>query len=62
MALVPNILPLMLLVGFLALSMGIIDTDLLGLPDIALGIAVDDTIHFLNRYHIEFAKTRDRRT
>jgi len=62
MALAPNLLPLMLLVGFLSLTMGVIDSDILGLPDIALGIAVDDTIHFMHRYHIEFARTRDRKT
>ena len=56
----PNMLPVALILGFLALSLNIVDIDMLGLPTVALGLAVDDTIHFLHRYRIELAKLDDR--
>jgi predicted RND superfamily exporter protein len=49
----PNLVPLAILVGILAVQSKRIDSDLLGLPMIALGIAVDDTIHFLHRYRLQ---------
>jgi predicted RND superfamily exporter protein len=57
----PNMLPAALILAFLALTLSIVDIDMLGLPTVALGLAVDDTIHFLHRYQIEFAKSNDRR-
>lgn len=58
----PNILPAALLLGVLGISLSTIDTDMLGIPTVALGIAVDDTIHFLHRYKLQKAKTGDRLT
>lgn len=52
-AMAPNILPLALLGGILALTSKTIDTDILGVAIISFGLAVDDTIHFLHRYDIE---------
>jgi len=52
-AMLPNILPLALLGGILAVTSETIDTDILGVAIISLGLAVDDTIHFLHRYDIE---------
>ena len=52
-AMPPNILPLTLLGGILALTSETIDTDILGVAIISFGLAVDDTIHFLHRYDIE---------
>ena len=56
----PNVLPAILLLGVLGISLSTIDTDMLGIPTVALGIAVDDTIHFLHRYKLQKAKTGDR--
>ncbi len=56
----PNMLPAALILGFLAFTQSVVDVDMLGLPTVALGLAVDDTIHFLHRYQIEFAKSNDR--
>jgi predicted RND superfamily exporter protein len=55
----PNMLPAALIIGFLACTLDIVDVDMLGLPTVALGLAVDDTIHFLHRYQIEWAKSND---
>ena len=62
MAQIPNLVPVLLMIGVVAFSLERIDTDLLGLPMIGLGIAVDDTIHFLNRFHLagETAQDRDK--
>ena len=62
LAQVPNILPAVLLLGVLGISLSTIDTDMLGIPTVALGIAVDDTIHFLHRYKLQKAKYGDRLT
>lgn len=50
LAQIPNLIPVLLMVSLVALCLDRLDSDLLGLPMIALGIAVDDTIHFLHRY------------
>ena len=53
-------LPAVLILAFLAITLNIVDVDMLGLPTVALGIAVDDTIHFLHRYKLQLAKSSDR--
>ena len=58
-AMAPNILPLTLLGGILALTSETIDTDILGVAIISFGLAVDDTIHFLHRYDIERRRSAD---
>lgn len=58
-SMIPNIAPSLLTVGLMAwLGVNLDYTKLLVAP-IAIGIAVDDTIHLLTRYHNEFAKRRN---
>jgi uncharacterized protein len=52
-SMLPNILPVIAGIGVLGLLDMQIDIDALFMVAIALGIAVDDTIHFLTRYKIE---------
>jgi len=47
---IPNIIPVLCMMGLVAGTQPHIDTDMLGLPMIALGLVVDDTVHFLHRY------------
>ncbi len=49
----PNLTPLLLLGGLIGLISTKADSDLLGVATLGLGLAVDDTIHFLSRYRIE---------
>lgn len=58
-AIVPNLLPLVLLGGLLSVTSDFVDTDVLGVAIISFGLAVDDTIHFLHRYDIEVTQTDD---
>lgn len=59
-AVAPNVLPLALLGGILALMSKTIDTDMLGVAIVSFGLAVDDTIHFLHRYDIERRRSPSR--
>ena len=52
-SMVPNAFPLLFLGGYLGLFWDSVDSDVLGLAMIAIGIGVDDTIHFLRRLRIE---------
>ncbi|MBI9074155.1 MAG: MMPL family transporter [Desulfatibacillum sp.] len=56
---IPNALPLLVLLGYTGLCWDIVDTDSLSVLMIAIGIGVDDTIHFLLRLRLEFGKTDD---
>lgn len=57
MAMVPNIIPALLGFGIMGL-MGIsLDTDTLLIAPLIIGIAVDDTIHFMTHYRVELIKT-----
>ncbi|NOZ00785.1 MAG: MMPL family transporter, partial [Deltaproteobacteria bacterium] len=58
-SMIPNILPLVVLGGYLGLFWKQVDSDLLGLGMIAIGIGVDDTVHFLMRFRIERARSPD---
>lgn len=53
LSMLPNLLPLGVLTGCLGLFWDRVDSDAIALTYIALGIGVDDTIHFLVRYRIE---------
>ncbi len=48
-SMVPNLIPVLVLGGFLGLFFGSIDSDVTAIALISIGIAVDDTIHFLTR-------------
>jgi|GEM_PF-546035 len=58
-SMVPNALPLLALGGYLGLTLDSADSDVLILAMLAIGIGVDDTIHFLMRYRLEYARTGD---
>lgn len=58
-SMIPNLLPLLVLGGYLGIFWGDVDSDLLGLAMIAIGIGVDDTVHFLMRYRIEVRRSPD---
>jgi len=56
----PNALPLLVLLGYIGLFWDTVDTDTLIVLMVAIGIGVDDTIHFLlMRLRFEFSKTTD---
>ncbi|MDP7038087.1 MAG: efflux RND transporter permease subunit [Myxococcota bacterium] len=52
-SMLPNIFPVLFLGALLAFMYDDIDSDTLVLGALAIGIGVDDTIHFLMRYRIE---------
>jgi len=57
MAMVPNLIPALLGFGLMGL-MGIsLDTDTIMIAPLIIGIAVDDTIHFMTHYRIELIRT-----
>ncbi len=57
MAMVPNMIPALLGFGLMGL-MGIsLDTDTLLIAPLIIGIAVDDTIHFMTHYRVELIRT-----
>lgn len=49
----PNLTPLLLLGGMVAYFHQVADSDLLAVATLGLGLAVDDTIHFLSRFKLE---------
>jgi predicted RND superfamily exporter protein len=59
-SMIPNALPLIVLLGYLGMFWDDVDTDTLIILMIAIGIGVDDTIHFLMRLRFEFRKTTDK--
>ena len=59
-ALIPNLLPLVFLGAFMAIADIPMRLSTSIIFAIAFGIAVDDTIHFLTRYHLELRNGSDR--
>lgn len=57
MAMVPNIIPALLGFGLMGLLGIPLDTDTLLIAPLIIGIAVDDTIHFMTHYRIELIRT-----
>ncbi len=55
-SMIPNVLPLMVLGGYLGLAWPTVDSDTLLVAMIAIGMAVDDTIHFLTRLRLELQR------
>lgn len=55
-SMLPNVLPLIAVGGFVGLAWETVDSDTLIVAMIAIGIGVDDTIHFVSRYQIERLK------
>jgi len=58
-AMLPNIIPLLVLGGYVGWFWDLVDSDTLLVATIAIGISVDDTIHFLFRYRFERERTGD---
>lgn len=56
-AMVPNIIPALLGFGLMGLLGISLDTDTLLIAPLIIGIAVDDTIHFMTHYRMELIKT-----
>jgi predicted RND superfamily exporter protein len=52
-AMIPNVLPLLVLGGVAGWAWGRVDANIILIAMIAVGIAVDDTVHFLTRFRIE---------
>ena len=53
LAVIPNFIPLILLAGLLRLSGDTADSDILAVAIISIGLAVDDTIHFIHRFCVQ---------
>jgi uncharacterized protein len=58
-SMIPNAIPLLVLGGYVGLAWENVDSDTLLLAMMAIGIGVDDTIHFLMRLKIESERTGD---
>ena len=56
---VPNLLPIIFILGLMGLADIPIDMANILIASIALGIAVDDTIHFLHHFHEHYQKVGD---
>jgi len=59
-AMVPNLLPLVVVLGYMAARGMGIDTSNLLIGSIGIGIAVDDTIHFLHHFRVAYEVRGDR--
>ncbi len=60
LSMIPNLFPLIVLVGYVGLFWDQVDSDIMMVVVMAIGIGVDDTIHFMMRYRLESQKTPDR--
>ena len=58
-SMLPNALPVLALGGAVGLLYDQVDTDVIMLGILAVGIGVDDTIHFLVRYRLELGRHGD---
>jgi len=58
-ALVPNLLPAAMVLGTMGLAGIPLDMMTITIAAITIGIAVDDTVHYIHRYKKEFNKDRD---
>jgi predicted RND superfamily exporter protein len=59
LSMVPNLSPVILVIGAMGWAGMPLDYYRLLIAPVAIGIAVDDTIHLMARYHREFLKSRD---
>ena len=58
-AVIPNLLPALVTFGLLGLLDISLDTDTLLIAPVVIGIAVDDTIHFMTHYRVALIRTGD---
>ena len=56
-SMVPNALPLLVLGGWVGGTWELVDSDTFAVAMLAIGIGVDDTIHFVSRYRIEAGRS-----
>jgi len=61
MSIIPNMIPATLAFGLMGLMEIPLDTDTLMIAPLIIGIAVDDTIHFITHYRMALAKHSDMR-
>ncbi len=61
MSIIPNMIPATLAFGLMGLLDIPLDTDTLMIAPLIIGIAVDDTIHFITHYRMALAKHSDMR-
>jgi len=59
---IPNLLPVITVAGWLGAFADRIDSDVMIVMVMAIGIGVDDTVHFLMRYRVELARGSDHDT
>jgi len=59
MSIVPNLIPATLVFGLMGLLGIPLDTDTLMIAPLIIGIAVDDTIHFISHYRMSLAENND---
>ena len=59
LSMIPNLFPIVVTMGIMGWSGIRLDTATIMITSVALGIAVDDTIHFLARFKRELAISRD---
>ena len=59
MGMIPNAIPALLALGMMGLFAIPLDTDTLLIAPVILGIAVDDTIHFITHYRMELSKSKN---
>lgn len=55
----PNLTPLLVLGGLVSLQYTRVDSDILAVATLGLGLSVDDTIHFMSRFRIELTSGKD---
>lgn len=53
LSILPNLSPLLFLGGLVGSFHRVVDSDILAVGTLGLGLAVDDTIHFLSRFQVE---------
>lgn len=58
-SMIPNLLPIVMVMGFMGFSSISIDVSNMLIASIAIGIAVDDTIHFLHQFRIHYQANGD---
>jgi predicted RND superfamily exporter protein len=61
LSMIPNLFPLLLVGGGMAITWPHVDSDTLVVAIMAIGIGVDDTIHFLTRFRLESHRIRQAR-
>jgi len=58
-SMLPNVLPLLVVAGYVGAAWDQIDSDTLVIGMLGIGIGVDDTIHFLMRFRLEAGRCAD---